>query len=382
MKMSFSKANSLIIEVGGGSTELMIMSRGKMVHASSLKIGTIRLEQQTRGAWDSGFPLESYLREQLRITIEKLKEEQHLSKVRYAILVGGDARIIAYRIGEQLGDHYSIITKDALFEITEQLMQGTVEDCMDLLGISIHEAEALIPALLVYKIFLDEFIAIDILVPDVSIREGVLIETMLEEKGIWDKTYAKQIAASAWALARRYHVDESHTENVVQLAIKIFDQMPSEHGLFSRERLYLELAAILHDIGYFVSNSSHHKHGHYIVENSEIFGLAREDIQIVSNVVRYHRGSIPLRSHPEFNSLSREMRLVVMKLAAILRVADSLDRSHTQKITDVSLEFEDRNVLLNVQSTKDLEVERYALSSKGKYFEEVYGYKILLQSVK
>ena len=106
----------------------------------------------------------------------------------------------------------------------------------------------------------------------------------------------------------------------------------------------LEVAAILHDIGTYIKPSGHHKHSQYLVENSEIFGLNRSDIGIIGNVVRYHRKTMPLPSHLTYISLPREDRLAVLKLAAILRVADALDRGHSQKITNLRLEKHDEEM--------------------------------------
>src|SRR5690606_11757398 len=149
------------------------------------------------------------------------------------------------------------------------------------------------------------------------------------------------------------------------LSLQLFDQLEAEHGLGERERLFLEIGSLVHDIGYFISASGHHKHGEYILKNSEIFGLSRHDITIISNLVRYHRGSGPGTNEPEFFSITRAERLIILKLSAILRIADSLDRSHSQRIQKVKVQTVDDELQILVSQHGDLSLERSALENKG-----------------
>jgi exopolyphosphatase / guanosine-5'-triphosphate,3'-diphosphate pyrophosphatase len=151
-----------------------------------------------------------------------------------------------------------------------------------------------------------------------------------------------------------------------------------EHGLGRRERLLLELGAILHDVGTFIKTSGHHKHGEYMVANSEIFGLNRVDLTIVANVVRYHRKAPPASNHINFIALPREDRIVVMKLAAILRVADALDRGHDQRVRDAVFERREERFVIKVGDPADLSLERLSLAEKGDMFEDVFGLEPIL----
>src|SRR6185369_12546093 len=173
-----------------------------------------------------------------------------------------------------------------------------------------------------------------------------------------------QVRASALSLGKKYHFDVDHAKHVAVLSLQIFDQMKKDHNLDPRSRLLLEVAAILHDIGTYIKPSGHHKHGQYLVENSEIFGLNPTDIGIIGNVVRYHRKSVPMSSHLQYVALPREDRLAVLKLAAILRVADALDRGHSQKINNLRLEKKDEEMHLRADYTADVAAERFSLSDK------------------
>jgi exopolyphosphatase/guanosine-5'-triphosphate,3'-diphosphate pyrophosphatase len=187
-----------------------------------------------------------------------------------------------------------------------------------------------------------------------------------------------QIVASAASLGRKFHYDEAHSRHVADLSLAIYDSLVREHGMGARERLLLEVGAILHDIGTFIKTSGHHKHGEYIVANSEIFGLNRGDLTIVSNVVRYHRKAPPASNHLNFIALPREDRIVVMKLAAIVRVADALDRGHDQRLRDAAFERREERFVIRSPGAADLSLERLSLAEKGDMFEDVFGLEPVL----
>ena len=187
-----------------------------------------------------------------------------------------------------------------------------------------------------------------------------------------------QIIASTIGLGRRYHFDERHASNVSEHCLFLFDKLTELHGMGRRERTLLEAAAWLHDIGAFIKANGHHHHSEYIVRNSEIFGLQRDDLTIVANIVRYHRKAGPSPSHINYMSLSREDRTIVLKLAALLRVADALDRGHTQHLTLESLELKEDHLLLQTDCQGDLSMERLSLVDKGDIFEDVFGYKVVV----
>jgi exopolyphosphatase / guanosine-5'-triphosphate,3'-diphosphate pyrophosphatase len=184
--------------------------------------------------------------------------------------------------------------------------------------------------------------------------------------------------ASAASLGRKFHYDEAHARHVADLGLAIFDSLVREHGLGGHERLLLEVASLVHDIGTFIKTSGHHKHGEYIVANSEIFGLSRVDLTIIANVVRYHRKAPPSSTHVNFIALPREDRIVVMKLAAIARVADALDRGHDQRVRDASFERREERFVIRATGATDLSLERLSLAEKGDMFEDVFGLEPIL----
>jgi exopolyphosphatase/guanosine-5'-triphosphate,3'-diphosphate pyrophosphatase len=215
-------------------------------------------------------------------------------------------------------------------------------------------------------------------VPDVSIREGLLIDLAVGVDPELQEEFFSQIIASAVNLGRKYHFDEPHNRSVADLCLLLFDALRTEHGMKRRERIMLEVAALLHDIGMFIGGADHHLHGQYIVAHSDIFGLHRDERDIIANVIRYHRGTSPSPADIHYIALQREDRILVLKMASILRVADALDRSHAQQIRHITIERKNESIVLHTPGSWDLSLERIGLEEKADMFQDVYGYKVIL----
>lgn len=380
----FWRANSMIIEIGGGSTEIMLLRRGLMVTAHSLKMGTILIDQHSRIAaagfngFGAGILYERYLNENIRNTLGMLNMEINLTHVRTIVAAGADARVAADRVGKELNTNCRIIGREDFIKFVEKLRNYTIEDCIHKFGISYADAEGLIPGLLVLKLFLERTGAANVAVPLVTIRDGYLVDLASGVDSSLQGEFFSQIIASAENLGRKYHYDEAHARHVARHCMTIFDALVKEHGMNRRQRIMLETAAILHDVGTYIKASSHQKHGHYIVSNSEIFGLHNDELNIIANVINYHRGDPPSQSDIEYIKLQREERILVLKMASILRVADALDRGHTQQIKRITVERRLETVVLHVDKTYDLSLEIMGIEEKGGMFQDVFGYKVIL----
>jgi exopolyphosphatase/guanosine-5'-triphosphate,3'-diphosphate pyrophosphatase len=159
----------------------------------------------------------------------------------------------------------------------------------------------------------------------------------------------------------------------------LFEALQSQHRLDARHRTTLELAAMLHEVGLFVGISSYHKHSQYLILNSELFGLSRRELMIVALVARYHRRASPKPTHSPFSTLDREERVIVSKLASILRVAIALDRSYSQRIREFTCNVEKSRLIVEIPGVDDLSLEQIMLRQTGQMFEETFGMSVLLR---
>ncbi len=374
----FWRVNSCIIEVGGGSTEIMLLRRWKVAAAHSVRLGTILVDQQARLAMGSRIFQERYIQENVRNTSETLKSEMDLNYVRSFVAIGGDARLVAAHIGKEFNENAWIIERAEFIKFYDRIKNYTVEECVQKFQMPYADAESFITAILIYKLFLEKTVASKIVVPNVSIREGFLINLTSRVGSELQDEFFSQVIASAMNLGRKYHYDEAHNRHVAKFSLAIFDALVNEHGMGPRERMLLEVAATLHDVGMFVRGSGHHKHGQYIVSNSEIFGIHGDELAIVANIIGYHRGAAPEPTDFEYMALQREERILVLKMTSILRAADALDRGHSQQIKKISVERKADAVFISAEGAYDLSLERLGLEEKGNMFQDVFGYKILL----
>jgi exopolyphosphatase/guanosine-5'-triphosphate,3'-diphosphate pyrophosphatase len=320
------------------------------------------------------------LKRQIAGFITNIKREMEIRDAVHCIALGGDVRFAA-RILKGTGQNarLSFVPKDAFSEFVDSLSHLTIDGLVQKYSISYLDAETLAPALLTYLQILKETQAQDLIISDASIRAGVLQDLAPAEQGKRLKKLAVQILSAARSLGRKYHYDEGHAERVRELSVRLFDELKAEQRMTDTHRLYLEAAAVLHDIGLFVAPRSHHKHSYYLISSSELFGLRKRELELIANIARYHRRALPQRSHVSYVSLDRDERMIVSKLAAILRVANALDKDYSQSILDLKISREGDQIALITQNVSDLPMGRSALASRSDFFTEVFGKKIILR---
>jgi exopolyphosphatase/guanosine-5'-triphosphate,3'-diphosphate pyrophosphatase len=380
--LGVSRGQTLIAEVGGGSTLLTVLHDGEIAAAQSLRIGSIRLQEMLSTGGEPPQRSAELLRQQIVNETSTLQHSLSLDGVDSFVAVGGDARFAAREIGKP-GSSAPLVTVDrSEFDKLVRRCQGqTAEELSKRHGLPFTEAETLVPALLVYQILLHKTRAQQMIVSPVSIRDGLLLDLARDVTGQQDEVLLKGVIHSAMAIAEKYGASREHAQNVADLAVALFDQLQADHGLGARQRLLLMVAGLLHEIGSAVSSRAHHKHSYYLISNSEIFGLTRDETTMVAHVARYHRRGIPKPSHVEYMALPRKTRVVINKLAALLRMADALARGHLRQVSALRFERQGDELVVCVPGGTDLLLERRAIADKGGLFEDIYGIKVRLEEV-
>jgi exopolyphosphatase / guanosine-5'-triphosphate,3'-diphosphate pyrophosphatase len=378
-RVASPSVRALIADVGGGSTLLTLLENGEIDTSQSLRLGSIRLQEMFSTSEESPQRSADLLRQHISTALDNLQMPVALAEINTFVAVGGDARFAAREIGRPTESADLAIVQTADFDdFVDRCERCTPEELSKRHGLPFAEAETLNPALLVLQILLHAARAGQMLVSQVSMRDGLLLELAREVTGREDEDLLRGIIHSALSIAEKYHVDVNHARNVAEAAVQLFDLLQSDHGLNKRHRLLLRVAALLHEVGGYVSSRAHHKHSEYLIGNSEIFGLNRNEINMVAQVARYHRRSIPRAQHPNFMALRREDRVVVGKLAALLRVADALIRGHYRRAQEIRLDRRGDDLCITLPGSYRLLEER-ALAAKGDLFEEVFGLKIRLE---
>jgi len=379
--LDLGQTHALVADVGGGSTLLTVLDRGAITASASYDLGSIRLWEQLAASREPQGRAAALLRRQVANAVEAIERALPLGKVGAFVAVGDEARFAARHVGQ------AAAAPGRVFTVEAGPFDRFVADCARLSaerlsrkhGLALQSAERLVPALLVYHALLRATRVQRMLVCNVSMRDGLLLELAREATGTEDPELAESVVQSARTIGEKYRYDPRHAEHVAGLAVRLFDELQGEHGLSPRHRLLLRVAAILHEVGGFVSNRAHHKHSYYLIANSEVFGLRREEVQVAALVARYHRRAVPKATHVEFLTLPRESRIAVSKLAAILRVADALDRGHAQQVRDFHVERRPGELAIYVRGVPDLTVERRAIKQKGDLFEDTFGLRVRIE---
>jgi exopolyphosphatase/guanosine-5'-triphosphate,3'-diphosphate pyrophosphatase len=369
-------ASALLVEVGGGSVDITRLAAGEPVQAGVFPLGAIRMRQRL-GSWHGSHEQRTrLLTAQVDNVIGDIVDEIPVHDASYIVALGGDVRFAAAQIaGADADAGVTEFSRDAFLAFVAEVVKCDADQLESRFRLSPVEAETLVPAMLVYRAIVQQTGAATIVVPDVSLRDGLLLD-LAGVSAANPSDFAPHVRASAMSLGARYKYDAAHAAAVARLSLRLFDLLADEHALTARDRLLLEVAALLHDIGLFVSLRGHHKHSLYLLQASEIFGLSRDDMQVVGNIARYHRRGLPQKSHPEFMRLDRDERVRVTKMAALLRLANALDAEHEQKVADVTLSELDGSWVFDLAGRGDLTMERLAAATRADLLVEVFGRQV------
>ena len=368
----------VLVDLGGGSVEISLVDRDQLAWSESHPLGTVRLLEEL-----GDLAGESPDRVRRRL-------EDHAAMLRISaitrplgaagmVATGGNMEEIATLAGSRPDSRgVSRVRLDTLRAVIDRLAALTPRERVKELGLRVDRADVILPAAVVYERIARLLGVHQIIVPNVGVKDGLLLDAVddLLEHGGHEARLERETVAGATALARRYDSDAAHAEQVTRLSLLLFDQLRELHGLGDVDRRILLAAALLHDIGQYVSYRRHHKHSYYLIANSELPAFTPSQILLVALVSRYHRRSEPKEEHEGYGELSRSDRDLVDRLAALLRVADALDREHQQQVTGVTATVEDDELVLAVEGTGDLLPERWAVQRKAKLAERVFGLRV------
>jgi exopolyphosphatase/guanosine-5'-triphosphate,3'-diphosphate pyrophosphatase len=371
--------HTLLVEVGGGSADLTLLENARPKYSGVYALGSVRMRQGLAGAQRARDRSVRVMSRHIANIVGDISNEMPLHLATHVVALGQDVRFVAQELVDAPDDRVREVPREAFLEFCARIEKLDEDDLVDRYGLSPVDAETLVPALLVYRALLNETTAATVSVPDVSLRAGLLTDLVGTDLEADLTDFGTQVLASAEALGEKYRYDASHARSVAQLAVRLFDQFQAEHGLSRRDRLLLEVTALLHDIGLFVGLRAHHKHAQYLISASEIFGLTSDDKDVIANVARYHRRGLPQRSHLPYIALDRQDRVRVNKLAAILRVANALDAEHAQKIRGLTVRREETAWIIELDGSGDLSIERMAGESRADLFLDVFGKRLLLR---
>lgn len=377
---------ALVFDIGGGSTEFVVGHKGKMLQTVSLKIGAVRLAQKffpdykitSKGIKDC----RKWVEGEIYHAAEVMKKEG------FSVCAGSSGTIMAAGLMIQAirNSNYSSQTILNNFEFTKSelksvekiiLSKKTIEKRKKIPGLDEKRADIIPAGIIILSTIFDFFEIEKMTISGYALREGIIIDTLQKEQ-LSQSTKPNLVdirKESIKHLSESCDYDRDHCKYITEFALKIFDDLKELHQLDDANKEYLEAAAILHDIGYHIAHTNHHHHSYYIIRNSELLGFNDNEISIIAHTARYHRKSHPKKNHDEFSSLPERTQSLIKKLSAILRIADSLDRTHKKIVQSVECKMKRNGVELYIRVKKcsNPEIEIWSLDRRKALFEEVFG---------
>lgn len=376
---ALTDAVTVVVEVGGGNTEVLVLKGKDIVHSQPYRLGSLRLQQMVLQSQASRSRASGIMIGQIDRTVESLIDLVPKGKPVALVSLGGDMRFAARVLGINLQSAgLTRIPLEEIERLSSQLLSMTVDRIMQNYHIELSMAETLVPALLAYQRMAQLLGCRELLITEFNLRDA-LLQGMLRSND-WSADFCDQIVNSAIELARKYQVDFQHARHVADLARKLFRALQSEHRMDVRCETLLYAAALLHETGLFVGLSGYHKHSYYLIMNSELFGLNARDHQLVAMIARYHRRASPKPTHESFARLDRDARVIVSRLAGILRVAVAMDHTGSQRVRDIECSIEKNRLIVTVTNPAgDLSLERMELRHKASLLEDTFGLGVLLR---
>lgn len=377
--LELENKRAIAIDIGGGSVEVTISYDRRILSTESYQMGTVRLLKKLEGndaRPASPLPLSLLIREYAEAARRRIDREIGNEKIHLCIGTGGNVEEMGklrQRLFKRTSD--TVITLGELQELIERLNRMSIKDRINKLKLKPDRADVILPAAIVLQLIATEARVKEIRIPKVGLKDGILLEMAgeLTRNPRSRQVRREQVWEAAVRLADKYTLDMEHATLVSKLAGQFFGQTAPLHKLDEEHRLLLQVGALLHDIGHFINPIDHEQHGYYILCNNSLIGLNEAHMAVIANLVRYHRNAFPSLQDENFKTLPARDRLIVVKLSALLRLADVMDISHTGRVHAVTVIEKQKLWQLKLHGKGDLALERWNLNKRRALFEEIFG---------
>jgi exopolyphosphatase/guanosine-5'-triphosphate,3'-diphosphate pyrophosphatase len=378
---------SLIVDIGGGSTEFVVADAGRAHYLASLPLGAQRLTElfvhTDPVASDEFRALRNHVRESIQPVLAAARRRGvrrvvgssgTLVTIATATAAGhGDSRVEVF--GQTFGAGPVRVT-------TKRIMRADRAGRLAMPGVSTRRAGQIVAGAILLDVVLKDLAAERFAVSPAALREGILLDYLARERK-WIRRlapYRSRRREAVYELGMRLRFERSHAERVAGFALTLFDATRELHRLGEHERDLLEFAALLHDIGYAVSRHGHHKHSAYLIEEAGIPGFTPDETALMSVIARYHRFGMPKPSHTGFQQLGDEDRRIALYLAALLRLANGLDRGHLGAVRKLSAKLEAGVLRLGITTRGDAALETWAAGLGSDLFEAQFGRPVVIEA--
>jgi exopolyphosphatase/guanosine-5'-triphosphate,3'-diphosphate pyrophosphatase len=371
---------AVIVDIGGGSTEWITARAGEIDQVVSLNLGSLRCAAELKGDPASAASLDRLRRKaekRLAEAVSRAAVERLVATSGTAVCCADLIDYFADRPWKEVSGAREVRVKD-LAQLVERLRPLKRRQLADLPPVGGPRSDSLLSGALLLQAFVAHAGVERFQVSDRALREGLVLAAFgrpIPRSAEPEDLRRRQVLQ----LAGRSESVYRHNLQTARLAVRLFDLTTSLHGLGAREREWLEYAALLHDIGYSIHYKGHHKHAYYLITNAVLDAFDQREIEIIANLALYHRGAPPKTSHPNLAALKPWQQKTIRRLAALLRVADSLDRTHASRVEEIYCAIRGRKVTLEVLSRYAVDLELEAAREHGRFFAKVFGRDLRLR---
>jgi exopolyphosphatase / guanosine-5'-triphosphate,3'-diphosphate pyrophosphatase len=372
------KQRILIVDVGGGSAEFILSEQGRLAQAYSRPLGAVRITEvflkNNPPSAEDLHRMAEYIEEKMMVAVRRIGRggfDRAVGTSASASAVVCAANRIPRARREEADRRRA--TTPQLRSLFRQVSQMDLQRRRKVTGIGPRRAEIIVPGVAVLLRALEEFGLPAIYYSAAGVRDGIVRD--LADRGVGRELsqMGREQRQMVESMARRFGVDMRHAHAVAGFAHQLFMDLYPLHRLPRERGRLLEAAAYLRDVGHFISDTSHHKHSHYIVANSDLAGFTDSERIDIALMCRYHRKALPGPRHPDFEMLNVERKRALMLLTPLLRVADALDRSREQRVAGIVCETTETGVSLVLKTRKDVGLEQWAIERVGESFTAAFG---------
>lgn len=363
--------NTAILDIGANTVQISLYDKQVLNVTQNIRIGALQTQNTLSSVEQSSLEYFSIMEEYINYEINTFRSIYMKDKAIKNVIAIGDSSLTWSKIAPEL-NITEYLNSEQVDYIYKKLRRATSKQIAIEYGISYEASRLLLPSIIIYKIFLNQSKAEMIWLTKTNLCDGMAVDYAEKTGKITAiHNFDQDIVAAAKNMAKRYRYNKNHTAFITEVALSIFDHTKKFHGLGKRERLLLELACLLHECGKFVNMDEPGVNGYQLITSTEIIGLSHKERRLLALIV-YHN-TIDLPSYEEMHAHETEEYLMVAKLAAILRVANVLDRSHTQKLAGCTVARKGNELIITGSTSADITLETSLLRPKADFFEEIYG---------
>ena len=367
----FINDQTAYVDIGSGSLQISLIEKGALVATQNLMLGSVRIRELLFGLSDNIGHFDLLIDELINNDWQTFKKMILKDKeIRSIIATGIQISLFARKLNDGKGN--VVYSAEEFKTECDNLNQKTSMEIMKLYGLTEEQTIMLMPTIRIYEKIINETGAEQIWIPCTDLTDGMVIDYGVKKKKLTvAHDFKEDILSTAKNISKRYKANQSHISKLREMAVEIFDATKKIHGLSDRERLLLEIAAILHDCGKYISITGSARCSYDIIMATEIIGLSHREREMVANIVKYN--TLELENTDD---------LTIVKLVAMLRAANALDRSHKQKFKNYKIELKDNLLVISVRTNEDITLEKGLFKEKAEFFEEVFGVKPVLKQKK